>query len=143
MMRATLFFIGVMLLCALPARAQQAEGVEEEPPVVDLVYITFTIEGRLDATLQGARLPLPILQRMMQAQPLASLEVNEEFSSARNFLFKAQFVFESIEDFDEWYASNETRVLLNDLRTRNQGVIEVALTMKRLPQARLLVLDNI
>lgn len=127
-MRVSLLLILMLLLTTASADAQENKAAGP-------TFVTFTIEGALTPT-EGdiAQLHLPILEQLTQQEELAQLEISGESTS----LLKAQFVFQGMEAFNEWYASEETQQLLHTFKEASISQANFALAVKRVPNANYL-----
>lgn len=94
-------------------------------------FITYTVSGAVEA-VEGESIPMQALRSVMREPTLRNLDVTE---GGNVFSFPAEFVFSTLERFEQWLASESTSAMLAKLRDRSRGSIHVALEMKRSPFA--------
>lgn len=124
-------FLAVLFACsALPALAQQ----ESEAPGRTL--ITFEVTGQMKkARTDLPEFPLSVIQQLMQEQAMTRFNIESKSAMSSMHIvypFTIEFAFRSMDAFVEWYASESTRQLLQEIR--KETVVEFTLAVERLPQ---------
>ena len=84
--------------------------------------------------------PLTIIERLVQEKALAQLDIQSESRRSSDLLypFTIRFVFTSMDAFTQWYTSESTRQLLQDIRA--EATFEIALVPRLTPRATSLYL---
>ncbi len=80
--------------------------------------------------------PLPIIERLVQEKALAQLDIQSDSKKSSMHIvypFTIRFAFTSMDAFTEWYTSESTRQLLQDIRAK--ATFEIALAVQRDPRA--------
>ena len=124
-MRTSTLILTIIALCIgiLPAHAQEEaeNGADERESVVQV-----TMQSQIANTSAVLQLPLSLIQRLNDQQPLTNLDVQ---TSARETQLSARFAFESMEAFEQWYKSTSTQEIihmLNDEQSQTKLAVQLA-----------------
>ena len=120
--------LALVALCIgiLPAHAQEKaeNGPDERESAVQV-----TMQSQIVHTSAALQLPLSLIQRLNDQHPLTNLDVQ---TSERETQLSAQFAFESMEAFEEWYKSTSTQEIIHMLNDeRSQTKLAVQLVKER------------
>ena len=121
-MRALSALVLYFAFCGV-ARAQ------ETPQSAPRALVQYTIETVL-RTESAHPYNHPLLVRLLNEMPLATLNA-EDFGSGLKV--RAVLTFGSLEAFRTWYASDETKALMQDLSQEPDISVKTQLAMQRVP----------
>lgn len=134
--RTLMVFLVVLLLGnAVPALAQQTEAVGAFVEA-QRTSITFDMKGQISQEkTELPEFPLTIIERLVQEKALARLDIQSDSGRSSDLLypFTIRFTFTSMDAFTQWYTSQSTRQLLQDIRA--EATFDIALAVQRDPRA--------
>jgi len=126
------FLVMLLLGSAVPALAQQTEAVGTFIEA-ERTSITFDIKGQIrQERTDIPEFPLTIIERLVQEKALAQLDIQSNSKKSSMHIvypFTIRFVFTSMDAFTQWYTSQSTRQLLQDIRA--EATFDIALVVQR------------
>lgn len=125
-MRASTLTLTILALCiwTLPAHAQD---VAEKDASEERSVVQVKMQSQIPNTSTILQLPLSLMQRLNDQQPLTNLDVQ---TSERQTQLSAQFTFESMEAFKQWYESSSTQEIVHMLN-EEQNRMSLAVQLMR------------
>ncbi len=130
------FLVALLLSNAVPALAQQTEAVGAFVEA-QRTSITFDVNGLISQERTDLpAFPLTITERLVQEKALVQLDIQSDSRKSSMHIvypFTIRFVFTSMDAFTQWYTSQSTRQLLQDIRA--EATFEIALAVQRDPRA--------
>ena len=130
------FLVVLLVGNAVPALAQQTEAMGAFVEA-QRISITFDVNGLISQERTDLpEFPLTIIERLVQEKALAQLDIQSDSRKSSMHIvypFTIRFVFTSMDAFTQWYTSESTRQLLQDIRA--EATFDIALAVQRVPQA--------
>ena len=131
--------VSALLLAAAPASAQSfgLDNAADARTLVIFTAHTMMASGQDNASSQ---LPVDLMQRLSAQPSLAKLEV--EAAGTAQVRMRAQFVFEGMDAFRQWYEAGATRRLMREINEAAPAELRTAVRLRRYPHTRFLDDEN-
>lgn len=129
-------FLTVLLVASVPLGAgAQTAAPQGHFPTAQATIVTFSVTGHVRSTSgETFGLPAALLERLSQQRALAQLDVGG--GNTQDLVVR--FVFGSMDAFQAWHASAETRRLMEDIKAQVIGpTLNTSLAVKRPPLSNL------
>ena len=132
--------LGIGLLVTLVPREAPAQDEAQEPRLGHGVPLLvgpdeateYSAQMRISARLQegdeSTHLPFDLLSQLTEMTGLERVKISQQEG---NYTLQARFVISGFERFRDWYESENTETLLQELRRRAEGNLQIETELTR------------